>query len=150
MESASNGGGTGHKLPLLVAEDNVSSVRELASLRIGGFFTACWKRLLLVYWYLIISRAQVDSNAKCPSCGHRDGEIRFDYNFVWPDGTKGAIIHSCHIDRAVWAEKPIIKAEQWHVEGLLLEEEVRSDTPVINKPEPRTRGKKGKPAFKTQ
>lgn len=53
---------------------------------------------------------RIDPNAKCPSCGAKDGEIAFN-----PLLQK--VVHTCHVDQAMWAENPRIRAEAWDFVG---------------------------------
>lgn len=46
---------------------------------------------------------QIDKNAPCPSCGHRDGTLRA----VNENGTM-YVKHTCNVCLAVYKEKPVL------------------------------------------
>lgn len=117
--------------------------------QIGLWFLRIFAALV---WRWRLKRAKIDPNAKCPSCGACDGDIRFDQNIAWPDGARGAVLHHCKVDQAIWAEKPIVKAEAWRVDGYQEQQDQRSDAPVILKPQAVTSAearKRSQPAFKS-
>lgn len=55
-----------------------------------------------------IRNSHIDVNAQCPACGHCQGEIRFSENH-------GKVLHFCKVCRAVFAESPIVKWDDWRV-----------------------------------
>lgn len=50
----------------------------------------------------------IDVDAKCPACGHCQGEIRFSADHE-------VVIHTCKICGAHWGEKPIVTFNHWKV-----------------------------------
>lgn len=46
---------------------------------------------------------QIDVNAPCPSCGHRDGEI----SAITVAGSKPQVQHKCKVCSARWFENPV-------------------------------------------
>lgn len=60
--------------------------------------------------------AREDPNGKCPACGHREGEIRWAAGLELQDGSKGAVVHQCHICKAPWFKKPLVPAAKWAIE----------------------------------
>lgn len=93
-----------------------------------GFGTWLWSWIVTLWTaYLIfrdkqrVDKVEVDPNAKCPSCGHRKGKIRWEPEIRWKDPEtgkerKGLIIHTCEIDGAIWIEKSIVAPEHWRFE----------------------------------
>jgi hypothetical protein len=100
-------------------------VRELRE-ALGVIIGAWW-----LGWRLRHTR--IDPNAPCPGCGARNGSIRFDPNIVWPDGRKGAEVHTCAVCHAGWAEYTIVRAEAWRIDGYMEMEEARPDTPPMQR-----------------
>ena len=96
-----------------------------------------WWLTLIQAWR--IRTARIDPNAPCPACGARDGEIKWEGNVKWLDGKKGAVIHTCHVDKARWAERPIVTAEEWDIR--MNEVEQGSPAPFLNKPVTRSFGR---------
>jgi hypothetical protein len=90
-----------------------------------------WVRALVMAWR--IHRAEIDPNAKCPSCGARKGKIRWEPELVWPDGSKGCVLHTCEIDGAVWAEKPIVQAKAWEIQ---VRHQQGDAAPFVHRPVP--------------
>lgn len=73
------------------------------------FAAKCWRGWMFVtspvrfaWFQWRVSRVTIDPNAKCPSCGARNGKIVFDpmYN---------AVRHHCNVDHAEWHERCIVK-----------------------------------------
>lgn len=52
---------------------------------------------------------QIDVNAPCPSCGHRDGQIRA----VSIAGGAPQVQHTCKVCNAQWFEKPILNTPKY-------------------------------------
>jgi len=53
---------------------------------------------------------KINPNAKCPSCGSRDGEIFYSSELQ-------RIVHTCHVDNAMWCDMPRIPAKVWDFAG---------------------------------
>jgi hypothetical protein len=56
-----------------------------------------------------VAQTVINPNEKCPACGNYSGEIRWS-------ALHEAVVHRCRVCGALWAEKPIVKAELWKVE----------------------------------
>jgi hypothetical protein len=97
-----------------------------------------WLQAIWQAWR--IQHAVVDPCMKCPSCGARQGEIKWYGNLVWPDNKKGAIVHTCKVCSARWGEKPIVKAEAWDIS--LQEQPQGTPVPFLNRPEPTSFGRR--------
>jgi hypothetical protein len=91
---------------------------------------------LAVMWHVYFRK--IDPNERCPGCGHRSGKIQWESELVWPDKTKGAVLHRCAICSAAWGEKPIHKAADWAVN--VTESQTRGDSaPFLNTSAPAER-----------
>lgn len=91
-----------------------------------------WVSAIVLAWR--IQRATIDPCAKCPACGARQGKIQWQDGLVWPDQTKGCVLHTCQVCSAAWGEKPIVQAKAWALKEPM---EQRGDAaPFLNRPAP--------------
>jgi transcription elongation factor Elf1 len=59
-----------------------------------------------------IRDAEVDVNAKCPSCGHRDGKLKC--TVVSSDKGRTVMVeHTCNVCEAKFFEPTIVKPSAW-------------------------------------
>jgi len=112
-----------------------SRARSKAMTAARLFFVGLWQLVLSFIFRWRVSRARINPNAQCPSCGARQGRIHFDASITWLDGSKGGVIHTCDIDAAVWAERCIFKADKWRIENYPDQNQGGSDIPIISKPQ---------------
>lgn len=82
---------------------------------------------------------RINPNAPCPSCRARDGEIFYSSELQ-------RVVHTCHVDQAMWCEMPRIPAKGWDFAGRDLklagdhkedirEMLVRANRPIVPKSE---------------
>jgi hypothetical protein len=61
-----------------------------------------------------IRDAEVDVDAKCPSCGHRDGKLKCVIVEAKDGAGRTAMIeHTCQVCSANFYEPTIVKPERW-------------------------------------
>lgn len=77
--------------------------------RLGSAARGVHQRIRVWLLRRAVAQAAIDPNEKCPACGNRSGEIRWSI-------AHQAVLHRCRICGALWAERPIVKAEAWKVE----------------------------------
>lgn len=65
---------------------------------------------LLTSWR--IRNAEIDSDSKCPSCGHRHGKLKCAEVETGKEKT-WMVQHECYVCHAVWFEPTIVKPELW-------------------------------------
>jgi len=53
---------------------------------------------------------RIDPNAPCPSCRATDGEIFYSSELQ-------RVVHTCHVDNAMWCDMPRIPAKVWDFAG---------------------------------
>jgi|SRR5208337_3327518 len=125
---------------------NVAAPAEVPSV---GFARLSWQAVKKAWqwlagwaWVIVLALrihyAKIDPNMKCPSCGHRQGKIKWEPEIEWTDKSgqkrRGIVLHTCDIDGAVWGEPAIVKAEHWR---LTLNDQQRGDTvPFLHRPMP--------------
>jgi hypothetical protein len=81
-------------------------------------FVSTWAR-----WFWLRARvatARRSLSAQCPACGHRTAhKIRWEPDIRRPDGSVGAVIHTCSICIAKWSDAPIVASKHWLIAGAL-------------------------------
>ena len=103
-------------VPLASLEARLRSSAARARTKLREYFDF----LVLAYfnWRVrrIIARTVRDTNAPCPACGHRNGEIRWVGPFKRADGKSGALLHQCKVCKAAWGEPPIVNYDDWKID----------------------------------
>jgi hypothetical protein len=70
-----------------------------------------------------IRNVEVDVNAKCPACGHRDGKLKCVIVEAKDDANRTAMIeHTCQVCDAKFYEPTIVKPENWVASEVLAAE----------------------------